>query len=120
MKKMDKDIEISTRKFEEANETARKETYLLRLFVAGSSPKSARAISNIRDVCEKYLKGKYELEVIDLYQNPIMASEEQIIAAPTLIKKLPLPLRRIIGDLSDSDKLIVGLDLLKIKNEKKS
>lgn len=92
-----------------------KEEWILRLYVAGSTPQSTHAIANIKNICEAYLKGLYELEVIDLYQNPGLAKAEQIIAAPTLIKKLPLPSRRIIGDLSDTDRLLVGLDLRKLK-----
>jgi circadian clock protein KaiB len=87
--------------------------YILRLYITGTSPQSAKAIINIKKICEEYLKGKYELEVIDLYQNPGLAAGEQIIAAPTLIKKLPLPLRRIIGDMSNSEKVLIGLDLKK-------
>jgi circadian clock protein KaiB len=89
--------------------------YLLRLFVTGSTPQSIRAISNIKLICEENLKGRYDLEVIDLYQQPEKARTEQIIAAPTLIRKLPLPLRRIIGDMSNSEKVLAGLDLKKIE-----
>lgn len=88
-----------------------KERYILRLYVTGTSPQSVRSISNIRKICEEFLKDRYELEVIDLFQHPELASGEQIIAAPTLIKKLPLPLRRIIGDLSGTERVLVGLDL---------
>lgn len=87
---------------------------ILRLYVTGSTPQSVKAISNIKKFCETNLKGRYELEVIDLYQNPALAKGEQIIAAPTLIKRLPLPLRRIIGDMSNVEKVLVGLDLKKI------
>jgi circadian clock protein KaiB len=72
------------------------------------------ALSNLKKICEEYLEGKYELEVVDLYQNPSLAKEEQIIAAPTLIKKLPLPFRRIIGDMSNEEKVLKGLDLKRI------
>jgi circadian clock protein KaiB len=85
--------------------------YVLRLYVAGHTPKSIDAISNIKRICEEYLKGRYLLEVIDLYQQPQLAQGEQIIALPTLIKKLPLPLRRIIGNMSNSERVLVGLDL---------
>jgi circadian clock protein KaiB len=88
-------------------------TYVLRLYVTGSTSASVRAIANIKQICEKYLQGSYELEVVDLYQQPTLAKGEQIIAAPTLIKKLPLPLRRIIGDMSDTERVLVGLDLRK-------
>lgn len=85
--------------------------YELRLYVAGTTPRSARAIANIKEICEEHLKGRYALQVIDLYQQPILADGDQIIAVPTLIKKLPVPLRRIIGDLSDREQVLVGLDL---------
>ena len=87
--------------------------YLLRLYVTGTTSRSVRAINNIRQICEEHLKGRYDLEVVDVYQQPKLAEDEQIIAAPTLIKKLPLPLRRIIGDLSDKDRVLLGLDLRK-------
>jgi circadian clock protein KaiB len=85
--------------------------YELRLYVAGMTPKSTLAIANIKKICEEHLKGRYSLEVIDLYKHPVLADGEQIIAAPTLLKKLPLPLRRFIGDMSNMEKIIVGLDL---------
>jgi circadian clock protein KaiB len=85
--------------------------YVLRLYVTGSTPHSTRAITNIREFCEKYLGGRYDLEVIDISQNPALAEGEQIIAAPTLIKKLPLPLRRFIGDMSHTERILLGLDL---------
>src|SRR3954453_11987103 len=88
------------------------QTYVLRLFVAGSTPRSLRAIANIRIICEQYLQGRYELEVIDIYQRPELAEGEEIVAAPTLIKKLPLPLRQLIGDLNDIERVLAGLDLL--------
>ncbi|HUW75926.1 MAG TPA: circadian clock KaiB family protein [Gallionella sp.] len=87
--------------------------YILKLYVAGQSPKSANAIVNIKKICEEYLQGRYELEVIDLYQQPQLAQGEQIIALPTLIKKLPIPLRRIIGDMSNTERVLVGLDIRK-------
>jgi circadian clock protein KaiB len=101
--------------FEQAIENAESAIYQLRLYVAGTTPYSVMAIANIKKICEEYLKGRYELEVIDLYQNPTLAKGEQIIAAPTLIKRLPLPLHRIIGDLSAVDRVLVGLDLRKAK-----
>ncbi len=85
--------------------------YLLRLYVAGANPKSSRAVESVRRVCEEHLAGRYELEVIDLYQNPVLAKGEQIIAVPTLLKKLPLPLRKFVGDMSDIERILVGLDL---------
>ena len=87
------------------------EYYKLRLFVSGSTPKSTRAIKNIRALCDEQLNGRYDLEVIDIYQQPAEVGPEQIVVAPTLVKKLPLPLRKIIGDLSDKERVLVGLDI---------
>lgn len=87
------------------------ERYVLRLYVTGMTARAARAIRNVRAICDEHLKGGYDLEVIDLYQQPALAREAQIIAAPTLIRKLPLPLRRIIGDMSERDRVMVGLGL---------
>ena len=96
-----------------AAKPARKKTEkcLLRLYVAGTTPQSTRAILNMQHICEEYLEGAYLLEVIDIYQRPQLAKDEQIIAVPTLVKKLPLPLRRVIGDFSDSERVLIGLDL---------
>lgn len=88
-----------------------KDKYVLRLYVAGMSPSSRRAIENLKEICEQNLAGRYDLEVIDIYRQPALAEGEQIIAAPTLIKQLPEPLRRFIGDMSDREKILVGLDL---------
>jgi len=85
--------------------------YVLRLYVTGTTSQSTRAISNIRKICEEHLQGRYELEVVDISQHPTLAIGEQIIAAPTLIKKLPLPLRRFIGDMSRTERILLGLDL---------
>jgi circadian clock protein KaiB len=85
--------------------------YVLRLYLTGSSPLSTRAIVNIRQICEQHMQGRYDLEVVDITQHPTLAEGEQIIAAPTLIKKLPLPLRRFIGDMSQTDRILLGLDL---------
>ena len=87
------------------------EKCLLRLYVAGTTQQSTRAILNIQQICEEYLQGAYQLEVIDIYQRPQLAKDEQIIAVPTLVKKLPLPLRRVIGSFSDSERVLIGLDL---------
>ena len=98
--------------FEEALETSKKDgKYVLRLFIAGLNPKSKLAIENLQKVCDEELEGNCELEVIDIYQQPIFAKEGKIVAAPTLIKELPLPIRRFVGDLSDKEKLLFGLDL---------
>ena len=85
--------------------------YLLKLYVAGTTSRSVRAISNIKRICESHLKGRYLLEVVDIYQRPVLAKGEQIVAAPTLIKHLPFPLRRLIGDMADTDRVLLGLDL---------
>jgi circadian clock protein KaiB len=85
--------------------------YHLRLYITATTPSSARAVANIRKLCEKYLPGRFELEVIDITTHPEIAKREQLIGAPTLIKHLPLPLRRFIGDMSNTEKLIVGLNL---------
>lgn len=91
--------------------------YVLRLFVAGINPKSRRAIENLMEILEENLKDQYELEIIDIYQQPIFAKEGQIVAAPTLIKELPPPLRRFVGDLSNKEKLLLGLELNSKKDE---
>jgi circadian clock protein KaiB len=91
--------------------TAPHQTYVLRLFIAGATPKSARAIANIKAICEEHLRGRYELEVVDIYQQPEATRESNVIAAPTLIRKLPQPLRRLVGDLSKEERVLVGLDL---------
>jgi len=85
--------------------------HVLRLYVTGVTGKSVRAIQNVRRICEEHLAGQYELEVVDLYKNLPLARGDQIIAAPTLIKRLPLPLRRLIGDMSDEARVLVGLDI---------
>jgi circadian clock protein KaiB len=85
--------------------------YILKLYVAGQSPKSVNAIANMKKLCEANLQGRYVLDVIDLYQQPQLAQGEQIIAVPTLIRKLPSPLRRIIGDMSNTERVLVGLDI---------
>ena len=85
--------------------------YVLRLYVTGTTPHATRAIINIRKICEEHLQGRYDLEIIDISQKPTLAEGEQIIAAPTLIKKRPLPLRRFIGDMSKTERILLGLDL---------
>jgi circadian clock protein KaiB len=86
--------------------------YRLRLFVTGATPNSTRAIANLKDICEKHLKGRYELEIIDVYQQPLIAENEQIIALPLLIKQTPYPERRLIGDMSNTEKVLRGLNLI--------
>jgi circadian clock protein KaiB len=85
--------------------------YLLRLFISGMTSRSSRAVMNVQAICDQYLEGRYDLEVIDIYQQPALTAGEQIIAAPTLVKKLPLPVRRIIGDMSDRARVLAGLNL---------
>ena len=85
--------------------------FKLRLFVVGSSANSVKAVSNIRSICEQHLSGRYELEVVDLYQRPELAIEEQLLAAPTLVKELPPPIRKLVGDLSDRRKVMYSLNI---------
>ena len=85
--------------------------YRLRLYTAGQTPKSIAALANLKRVCEQHLAGRYEIEVIDLMQNPRLAAGDQILAIPTLVRRLPSPLKRIIGDLSNTEKVLVGLDI---------
>lgn len=85
--------------------------YRLILYVTGMTPNSTRALENLRAICEEYLQGRYDLEVVDIYQHPVLIQGEQIIAAPTLIKQLPEPLRRLVGDMSDKERVLLGLDL---------
>ena len=93
-------------------EKAAEERYVLRLYVTGMTANSVRAIENMKAICEEYLQGRYDLEIIDIYKQASLAKGEQIVAAPTLVKRLPLPLRRFIGDLSQKDRLLFGLDLV--------
>ena len=96
---------------EEAASKRPAQRYVLRLYIAGLTPRSTLAIQNIRKLCEEHLGGRYDLQVIDVYRHPVLAEGEQIIAAPTLIKQLPLPLRRFIGDMSNTERILVGMDL---------
>jgi circadian clock protein KaiB len=100
-----------TWEFEEALKHLSQEKYVLRLFVAGMSPKSIQAIENIKRICEMYLAGRYQLEVIDVYQQPIFAKDGQIVAVPTLVKELPPPLRKLVGSMSDTERVLAGMDL---------
>ena len=102
---------ISQEAFEQAISNLELEKYVLRLYVAARSPNSIRAMQNITKICEEYLQGKYELEVIDIYQQPELLEEEQILAIPTLIKKLPPPLQKLIGDMTNKEQVIISLDL---------
>jgi len=92
----------------------KKDLWVLRLYVAGQTPKAITAFTNLKRICEEQLDGKYTIEVIDLLKNPQLANEYQIVALPTLIRKLPVPVRKIIGDLSDTERVLIGLDLLEV------
>ncbi|MBD2724324.1 circadian clock protein KaiB [Hymenobacter armeniacus] len=96
---------------EDLNDPLGDETWELRLYVAGQTPKSVTAVANLRKYCEQHLKGRYKLEVIDLLVNPQLAEGDQILAIPTLVRKVPEPIRKIIGDLSNEEKVLVGLDV---------
>ena len=89
----------------------KEEVWALRLYVAGQTPRSLAALSNLKIICEEHLKGKYHIEIVDLLQNPKLAKGDQILAIPTLVRQLPPPLKKIIGDLSDTERVLVGLDL---------
>jgi circadian clock protein KaiB len=102
---------------EQAARAPREERYILRLYVAGMTTRSSRAVSNLKDICDKYLEGRYDLDIVDIYQQPLLTRGEQIVAAPTLIKRLPLPIRRIIGDMSDRDRVLLGLDLIRASDD---
>jgi circadian clock protein KaiB len=101
-----------TDEFEEALEKRKTSHYVLRLYIAGNNFRSQNAVENVKKICEEYLKGRYELDVIDIYQDRSKNLVDLVLAAPTLIKKLPLPLRRIIGDMTRKEKVLVGLDLV--------
>jgi circadian clock protein KaiB len=98
-----------------AQESERTDTWELRLYVAGQTPKSVTAFSNLKKLCEEHLEGKYKIEVIDLLKNPQLAKGDQIFAIPTLVRKLPQPLKKVIGDLSNTERVLVGLDLRPLK-----
>ena len=106
-----KRVPSTKRALDEAVRKPRPRHFVLRLYVAGMSPRSQEAIRAVTAICQEHLAGRYDLQVIDIYQQPVLAKGEQIIAAPTLIKKLPFPLRRFIGSMTEKDKVLVGLDL---------
>jgi circadian clock protein KaiB len=101
-----------TEKYDQALEQKKTAHYLLRLYIAGNNPRSQLAVENVKKICEENLKGRYDLEIIDIYQDTTKHMDDIILAAPTLIKKLPLPLRRVIGDMTIKEKVLVGLDLV--------
>lgn len=102
----------SAEEFERVLRKRAKEKLVLRLYVTGMTQKSKLAVQNIKKICEDHLKGRYDLEVIDIYRQPVLAKGDQIIAVPTLIKQLPLPIRKFIGDMSETERILLGLDLL--------
>lgn len=95
----------------ESDTTSDKDIYILRLYVAGQTKKSLAAFANLKEICEKYLGGRYRIEVVDLLENPQLARGDQILAVPTLVRRLPPPIKKIIGDLSNTERVLVGLDL---------
>jgi circadian clock protein KaiB len=95
-----------------AKPATKPDTYVLRLYIAGQTPKSVAALTNLKRICAEYLAGRYKLQVVDLLENPQLARGDQILAIPTLVRKLPLPVRKIIGDLSNTERVLVGLDLI--------
>jgi circadian clock protein KaiB len=103
----------ATQRFEQLASGQDEERYVLRLYISGLTPRSTEAIATLRAVCDEHLQGRVQLEVIDLYQNPERADTDEIIATPTLIKQLPAPLRRLVGDLSNVERVLVGLNLRK-------
>ncbi len=110
---MKKKVKTSTAQFEQLVAQAEENNYVLRLYVTGTTVRSARAIANVRKICEQYLPGRHRLEVVDLYQQPELAQAEQIVAAPTLIKELPRPVRRVLGDMSKTENVLIVLGLAK-------
>ena len=118
---LNRKLRQTTEAFEEAvqKKALRRARYILRLYVTGSSLRSLRAVYNLKRICEEYLSDEYDLEVIDIYKDPGAAREEQIIAAPTLVKKLPMPIRKFVGDMSNTQKILVGLDLYKRQDHQK-
>ncbi len=99
------------KELEKKIEHAASQKYVLKLYVTGMTPRSMNAVANIRKICEEHLKGRYSLDIIDIYKQPVLAKGEQIIAAPTLIRKLPFPLRKFIGDMTNTERILLGLDL---------
>lgn len=90
------------------------ESWILRLYIAGQTPKSLTALSNLKKICEEHLAGKYTIEIIDLQENPGLARKDQIMAIPTLVRKLPPPIKKIIGDLSNTERVLIGLDVISV------
>jgi circadian clock protein KaiB len=104
----------TTKAFEKAAAQPPKERYQLRLYVTGLTARSMEAVANIKSICEEHLQGLYDLEVVDIHQHPALARDEQIVAVPTLVKKLPAPLRRLIGNLAAKERVLLGLDVRRL------
>lgn len=104
-----------TENFEKLIQKSLTKDFFFKLYVAGVSRKSSKAVTNIKNFCEKYLKGHYELEILDIYQQTKKSIDDQVIVAPTLIKKLPLPLKKLLGDMSDTNKILIALDIKPLK-----
>jgi circadian clock protein KaiB len=105
------DKPLSLQEIKERNEPAADEVWQLRLYVAGQTPRSVAAFANLKKICEEHLPGRYNIEVVDLVKHPQLAAGDQILAIPTLVRKLPQPLRKIVGDLRDTEKALVGLQI---------
>ena len=103
----------STDEFEQLASAAGESRHVLRLYISGMTPRSTEAISNLKKICEEHLKGQYELEIIDVYKHPELTGSDQIVATPTLVKQLPLPIRHLVGTLSNEERVLIGLDLVK-------
>ncbi len=114
---MKKKVQDSTASFEALLDGSVQPEYVFRLFVTGTTARSSRAIANVKKICDQYLQGRYKLEVIDLYQQPQLAQSEQIVAAPTLIRRLPLPVRKVLGDMSRTERMLVVLGLQRAPEE---
>lgn len=107
-----------TDNFSQPTNTKGSDIWQMRLYVAGQTPKSLVAFSNLKKICEEYLHGQYTIEIIDLSKQPHLAIEDSIVALPTLVRKLPEPIKKIIGDLSNTEKVLVGLQILRVVNDK--
>jgi circadian clock protein KaiB len=118
-----KHVKLKTSRRKERPAKTKTDKWILRLYIAGQTPRAITAFNNLKSMCEEQLNGNYRIEVIDLLQNPQLGREHQILAIPTLVRKLPVPVRRIIGDLSNTERVLVGLDLKELstlKNKQKS
>ncbi len=108
-------VNSNRKRVKENMEATEKDKWALRLYIAGKTPKALTAFANLKKICEEQLNGRYSIEVIDLLENPQLGAADQILALPTLVRKVPVPMRKIIGDLSDTERVLVGLDLLAVR-----